>query len=280
MLCQKCHAISGAGGQVGPDLTSIGASAPLEYLVESIVEPNKAVKENFHTTLITTTKGQQLSGIKVRESNTELVLRNAEDREITIPLKDIEERGMGGSLMPDGLADTLTRTEFLDLVRFLSELGKVGPYAVNKARLVRRWQALEATPDASRVLAAGVDTGLRDDPRLIWAPAYSTVAGTLPVGELPRLERIREKVSLAIVRFQLDVTTPGPAVLKLNDVRGLSLWQGRIAVPAQESTIVNLPLGVQTVTVVVDLAQRREPLRIELDDQPGSPARVRVVGGK
>ena len=42
--------------------------------------------------------------------------------------------------MPDGLVDSLTRQEFVDLVRFLSELGKVGPYAPNPARLVRRWQ--------------------------------------------------------------------------------------------------------------------------------------------
>ena len=50
MLCQKCHAIAGAGGQVGPDLTSIGASAQVDYLVESLLEPNKAVKENYHCT--------------------------------------------------------------------------------------------------------------------------------------------------------------------------------------------------------------------------------------
>ncbi len=34
--CFNCHAIGGAGGRVGPDLTSIGASAQIDYLVESI----------------------------------------------------------------------------------------------------------------------------------------------------------------------------------------------------------------------------------------------------
>src|SRR5262249_11298051 len=47
-LCMKCHAIAGAGGQVGPDLSSIGGSAPVDYLIESLLEPNKAVKENYH----------------------------------------------------------------------------------------------------------------------------------------------------------------------------------------------------------------------------------------
>jgi hypothetical protein len=31
--------------------------------------------------------------------------------------------------MPNGLADSLTRGEFVDLVRFLSELGKPGPFS-------------------------------------------------------------------------------------------------------------------------------------------------------
>src|SRR5439155_20920118 len=34
--CVLCHAIAGAGGRVGPDLASIGASAPVDYLVESV----------------------------------------------------------------------------------------------------------------------------------------------------------------------------------------------------------------------------------------------------
>src|SRR5205085_3964763 len=44
LSCMVCHAIGGAGGRVGPDLTSIGASAQVDYLVESILAPNKKVK--------------------------------------------------------------------------------------------------------------------------------------------------------------------------------------------------------------------------------------------
>ena len=74
------------------------------------------------------------------------MLRNAEDQEVTIPIDQIETReNSKKSLMPEGLADALTRGELVDLVRFLSELGKVGPYSVSKARLVRRWQVLEPT---------------------------------------------------------------------------------------------------------------------------------------
>ena len=119
-LCLRCHAISGAGGQVGPDMTSLGASAQIDYLVESILVPNKAVKENYHSLVIETKSGKVLNGVKIRENGTELVLRNAEDVELSIPIADIEERVNGGSIMPAGLTDTLTEQELIDLVRFLS----------------------------------------------------------------------------------------------------------------------------------------------------------------
>src|SRR5262249_44797429 len=89
-LCQKCHAIAGAGGQVGPDLTSIGASAQIDYLIESILLPNKAIKENYHSLNVATKDGRFLSGIPIRQTEKELVLRDAEDKEVSIPLRDIE----------------------------------------------------------------------------------------------------------------------------------------------------------------------------------------------
>ena len=64
-LCLRCHAIAGSGGQVGPDLSSVGASAPIDYLIDSVLLPNKAVKENYHATLVTTQQGLSYIGIKV-----------------------------------------------------------------------------------------------------------------------------------------------------------------------------------------------------------------------
>ena len=44
LACTVCHAIGGAGGKVGPDFTSIGASAQPDYLIESILYPNRKIK--------------------------------------------------------------------------------------------------------------------------------------------------------------------------------------------------------------------------------------------
>ena len=40
LQCMNCHAVGGAGGLVGPDLISVGASAPVDYLIESLIVPS------------------------------------------------------------------------------------------------------------------------------------------------------------------------------------------------------------------------------------------------
>ena len=282
LQCLACHAIAGAGGQVGPDMTSIGASAQPDYLVESLLLPAKAVKEGYHAIRVITTEDRVYLGIKVRETDGRLVLRTAEDQEVTIPVKDIAERGEAKSLMPEGLTDTLTRQEFADLVAFLSTLGKVGtPYAPNKARFVRRWQVLDPTPQDLNAFRRG-NLALAADPNnpFRWQSAYSKVSGELPLGELPKFTIWNNTAELSVLRFQLDVTTAGKAMLRFNSVTGLSLYLGGTPVEPRAETVIDLPAGLQTVTVVLDRSQRSDGLRIELDDVPGSPARVTVVGGK
>jgi putative heme-binding domain-containing protein len=282
LVCLKCHAVGGAGGQVGPDLSSIGASAPIDYLIDSLLLPNKAIKENYHSLLVATTTGQQYSGIKVRETKTELVLRDAEDRELAIPIKDIEERSPGGSLMPDGLTDTLTRSEMLDLVRFLPELGKVGRYAIGPERVVRRWQALEPTREAWTFLhvGGGLATPAKNERGLQWASVYSTVAGKLPLRDVPSFSLGKDKHAVSLIRCHVDVTTAGSFFVRLDSTKGLKLWIDQNPVAITETLETNLPVGMHTLTFVVDRDERREGLRCEVTDKPGSPARVRVVGGK
>jgi putative heme-binding domain-containing protein len=123
--CVRCHAIAGQGGKLAPDLSSIGTAAPMDYIVDSILAPQKAIKENYHATIVDTADGDTLIGIKVRQTDRELVLRDAIQDEIVIPLNTIKGKPRdGGSMMPAGLADPLTRQEMLDLVRYLSELGR------------------------------------------------------------------------------------------------------------------------------------------------------------
>jgi putative heme-binding domain-containing protein len=280
--CMACHAIAGAGGQVGPDMTSIGASAQVDYLVESILIPNKAVKEGYHALKISTLDQKVIVGIKTREADGKIYLRNSEDKEIVVAEKDIDEKAQSRSLMPDGLADQLTRQEFIDLVRFMSELGKVGgPYAPNKARLVRRWQTFEPTNENMHQLRrASAAKAVETPDAFVWSSAYSMTSGEFPLDSLPKLVVWNGSEPFGMVRCQIDVTTGGPIKLKINGGTGLSLWVGSTPVEVKDETILDLKAGLQTLTFSVNLSQRKEGLRVELEDVEGSPARASIVGGK
>ena len=285
LSCLKCHAIAGAGGQVGPSLESIGASAQPDYLVDSLLQPNKQVKENYHAIVVATREGQVYTGIKLRQTDSDLVLRDAEDREVSIPLNAIEEQGQTGSIMPVGLSDGLTRAELIDLVRFLSELGKVGRFAVGTQRVSRRWHVLDSMAEGRTALArGGPEAVLPLDNPLMWRPTYTTVAGILPLSEWTQSSRSSESTHAALARTQIQVTTPGKVQLSFNSTAGLSFWiDGRSLQPAESganSLILELTSGIHTLGVGVDLAKRHEGIRCVLDDFPGSPARAQVVLGK
>ena len=124
LQCVKCHRIRREGGRVGPDLTAIGASSPLDYLIDSLLHPEKNVKEGYNTLVVLTGDGRVVTGIPVSETDEELVLRAAEDKQVSLRTADIDEASPGATLMPQGLVDGLSRQELADLVRYLSELGR------------------------------------------------------------------------------------------------------------------------------------------------------------
>lgn len=270
LQCLNCHAIGGAGGRVGPDLISIGASAQVDYLIESLIEPNKKVKENFHSLLVETDEGRVLSGIPVRKSERELVLRDAKGQEVVIPVERIEQQREGRSLMPDGLVDSLTRDELVDLVRFLSELGK-GEWAVGKTRLVRAWEVLQPTPEAQfRIRRTSFDRVTEPEPVFQWLPAFSRVQGTLPLDEYPAFQPAalitrtkRDRVQF--VRFPLTMSAGGEVELHLDmPLQGISLWvDGKPTPPAQQLKLALGP-GRHLVTFAVVWTDTPPELKVEL----------------
>ena len=193
----------------------------------------------------------------------------------------IEAEKQGRSLMPDGLADPLTRSELVDLVRFLSELGKVGRYAVGKEQFVRRWQALANTPEGRRRLnRTSYDTAASDDAALTWLPVYSQVSGQLPVKALPSLVIHRDNDPVGFTRFALDVTTADKVRLLFADVKGLTLWVDGKPTTIANSLDLDLSRGLHILTLAVNQKQRTAPLRVQLTDAPGSKAQAQIVGGK
>ncbi|MEO2024075.1 MAG: HEAT repeat domain-containing protein, partial [Pirellulaceae bacterium] len=281
LQCMKCHAIGGAGGKVGPDLVSLGGSAQLDYLVESLLLPNKKVKENFHALLVLRDDGRVVSGVPVRQNKKELVLRTAEDKLVTIPVGIIEESREGRSLMPDGTVDSLTREELVHLIRFLSELGKLGDFAVSKEQVARRWETLLFTPEANRRLnRTSFDIAASGDAALQWEAAYSTVSGSLPLDALPRFQPHKGVSPTSFVRAELVVTTAGKIQLTCKDTQGLSLWIDGRPRPLLADNQWELARGRHVITLAVDRQSRSAPLRLELLPVANQGAQVQWRTGK
>jgi quinoprotein glucose dehydrogenase len=120
VACLRCHKVQGNGGEVGPDITGIGAKQTREYLLESIVDPNKQIAKGYETLVLTLTNGKTVVGIVKSEDEKEVKLITAEAKLITVPKRQIDERVAGKSAMPDDLHKLLSKKELRDLVEFLA----------------------------------------------------------------------------------------------------------------------------------------------------------------
>jgi len=137
--CAVCHAIGGAGGNFGPDFSSIGASAPLDYIIESTVNPAAKVKEGYHGFSYTMKDGSVMTGIPVRETTTEVIIRPAPGAELPVLKANIVKKENIGSLMPMGFADALDAKSKSNLYAFLSQIGRPGPFDTSIRNVARIW---------------------------------------------------------------------------------------------------------------------------------------------
>ncbi len=281
LQCTSCHAIAGAGGRVGPDLVSIGASAPDDYLLESIIAPNAKVKENFHSTIILDVDGQVTSGIPIREDAQTLVIRTQKDEIRSIAKTEIDQRRAGRSLMPDGGVDGLTETEIIHLVRFLSVLGEPGDYAVGTREFARRWQFLEnSAASRLRLRRTSYDSVVQKDPAYQWRPAYTEVSGLLPVPSVDAIPRFPDGVPVAFLRCDLQVNRKGPVGLRFNDARGLSIWIDQTPSPSRTTITADLDTGRHRVTIAVDTSIRKTAIRLELAEPSEGSGQGQWITGK
>jgi putative heme-binding domain-containing protein len=243
IACTSCHAIGGAGPKLGPDLAAVGSASSTEYVVESILEPNKAIAEHYENTSVVTADGMFRMGVITFKSDTEISLRQMAMGEVRIPRNQIKKMTPMPSLMPAGLSDQLaSRQEFLDLAHFVSRLGRPGPYANSDAPVVRTWQTA------------------------VGAKVYSQVNGILPAQELQPL-----------LTTLINVQKAGEALLDINDPTGLRLRIDGKDIADVSNPIV-LPAGQVVLQFAIDAKVRGAiGLRVELKNLPGSEARFRTV---
>jgi putative heme-binding domain-containing protein len=277
--CFKCHQLSGAGGKIGPDLSGVGANSPIEYLVDSIVYPSKQIKEAFLTRKVVTLDGQVLTGVVVSRDDQRIVLRDAEGKDQTVAVADIEEEVEGQSLMPEGLHNLMSRQELVDLVRFLSELGKPGPYAVNQLPSIQRWQVL-TDPEWVKKLKAlpegGLEQALAEIPDEAWTSGYAMIDGGLPIAAFTNIPAEPPMV----LRGDFDVVEAGPLAVSATPNRDvMTVLMGRSVSPAGAQA-VDVPVGRQKVFIVVETPWRQKRYALQVIRPEGAKTQYTIVGGE
>ena len=119
VACIRCHQHNGEGGEVGPVLTGVGARQTREYLLESILYPNRVIAKGFETLIVTMQNGNSFAGLLKSESDAELVLNSPEDGLLKLKKSEIKSRERGLSGMPEELGKVLSRQDLRNLVEFL-----------------------------------------------------------------------------------------------------------------------------------------------------------------
>ena len=249
LACTACHAIGGAGGKVGPDMSSIGASAPLDYLIESVVDPGAKIKEGYHSVTIETRDGKTIMGQLIGSGDNSAAVRTASGEEILIPENMIAKKTDAGSIMPGNLINSLNEQETNDLFKFLSQLGKPGDFSASDSKAPKIYAVLAHTADNQEAASKG-------EASLPWIPMIATVNGRLLDADVKSMLQPGGEILVA-TRLQLaestEVSITFPEDLKFTDlwINGTSTRGGK----------ANLPAGIHHIVIRTPFPE--SPIRLQ-----------------
>jgi putative heme-binding domain-containing protein len=129
--CFSCHRFQNEGGGLGPDLTGVAGRFSPRDLLESIVDPNRTISDQYQAVMIATRDGRVTTGRIVNLSENVLYVSTdmlEPGRLVAVPRNEIEEiQPSPVSMMPEGLLNTFTEDEVLDLMAYLMSGGHREP---------------------------------------------------------------------------------------------------------------------------------------------------------
>ena len=115
------------GGAVGPDLTSLRNKFDTAYLIESIIEPNKEISDQYGGSIFKLKDGSQVVGRIMNMKgdnyrvNTDMMNPSAYTAVHVDKIESIEPSPI--SMMPPGLLATMSADDILDLLAYLLSAG-------------------------------------------------------------------------------------------------------------------------------------------------------------
>ena len=138
VLCSRCHAIQGEGAAIGPDLTQLGTRFSVKDMLEAIIEPNKAISDQYASIAYLLKDKESVVGRQINEdANFYYIAQNPFDSKTIrkISKKEVLSTTIStSSVMLPGLINGLNPDELRDLVAYLMSGGnKTNPIYSNAA---------------------------------------------------------------------------------------------------------------------------------------------------
>lgn len=125
--CANCHQVGQHGKEVGPNLSEIGSKLSREAMLTSILDPSAGISHNYENYKVLTDSGQVITGIKVNETDSEVVIRTADAIDRKIAKNEIELlRKSDKSIMPENLHHSFDQKGLVDLIEYMVTLKKKG----------------------------------------------------------------------------------------------------------------------------------------------------------
>jgi hypothetical protein len=214
----------------------------------------------------------EYNGILVRETGQEIVLRNAQNQEVSVAIANVRKRSNAQtSLMPAGLLDTLPESDRNDLVAFLSRLGRPGEFDASKGGVVRVWRVLPVT---HRMDQGGWEKITKGDftakwtamesgiGNITWTTLASLVNGSLTKSEFAALTDMPKSVTLTslFVGTTFSLAKAGPVTLNVEGIAKPEIW-----IDGQRLSKLgnNFSAGTHTLILRLDGAQLPEKIRVK-----------------
>ncbi|MFM7318659.1 MAG: PVC-type heme-binding CxxCH protein [bacterium] len=184
--CASCHRVAGRGRWVGPDLSTIGVKYGREELLQSILNPSAAVGYNYRPYVLALKDGRILTGLPLEESPAAITIKTAEGKTERITRADIEETTISPvSLMPEGLAQTMTDAELVDLLAYLGTLRRpssvVGQFqALGPVKVDGKTEAI----DVAGVVRTSEPVKSADGKSIAWRRVSANAEGLIDLASL------------------------------------------------------------------------------------------------
>lgn len=133
--CYSCHAISGEGGFLGPDLTQYGATASVNVIRDEIVRSPRVPPQGYRAAVITTATGDRLEGLIRNEDNFTVQLQTRDGTFHLMRKNELTNLDrVDGSLMPTNYRERLSDNELNDLVSYLLKTPDPNKAATHKGK--------------------------------------------------------------------------------------------------------------------------------------------------